>query len=810
MPRRTTPSRSSDGRPASTGSITPPWPCSWSSPPASWSPCCASDHASHPCHRTGQAPEHPAGEPREGAPGRAGAAAERPPTRSAALQGRVPDLVLTTSLISPRDDSALAAHLRELGSAAAHVQTVTIPLLGSAAPKRAKGGMLAALRREKPQAPMTDGCEPDVFAEQVRQYLAHCRGTEGQRRDTRRRRCPDVRRPRSGRVRIGCGRTGCVRAGAPRGRGPRSGACRRGGSRGAGRDRRNRRDRGGAGGAPKSKPSWKRQSSLRWKPSQSPKSSSRTNPRACRCRSSCSSCRTRRPSSTHPSSRRRSSRRLTFEAPATEPIAEPRAGHRSRRVATGEPISEPCRRARAAAGRQTSTISTSTRWPRRRSTSCRARHRRRRSPEGIPAERPGARRRDALVPEPRRDCERAGRRARRSGTTASTIWPACLRRARRRRRRRRRTRQRLNRSSTSPRRCTARRASSRRSSPNPAPARAPKPVEDAGHRPEPVRVAGGRAGRSRSKNAAPIIGSSEPEPIFVAERIRADPRGRTGTGCSSRTVVARRSLRTARRRAEPEPVVSELMAAPNLEAARSRPPKTRRHVRAGRVRAGRRGARGRGGRAGSSTRRFRWTWTRSLSRRRPRRLQPAEASRFSFTLVDGFGDAWSDFDVPTIAAVAADLGVGDHSSLDPYAARPSAPAAVSREASTEPTAAPALDEEALSLIGDAARKVGLDALVIEEFERGLTSPRPKKAKKKVHVGATQVPAPGRAGAQAGQASRAGRVGHVRPRAVRLRRARRRRGRRDPPGRRNARQGHLVLILVGLRASGRSEDRPLHH
>jgi hypothetical protein len=51
-----------------------------------------------------------------------------------------------------------------------------------------------------------------------------------------------------------------------------------------------------------------------------------------------------------------------------------------------------------------------------------------------------------------------------------------------------------------------------------------------------------------------------------------------------------------------------------------------------------------------------------------------------------------------------------------------------------------LDDEALSLIGDAARKVGLDAFVIEEFERGLTTPRPKKAKKKVHAGATQVPA----------------------------------------------------------------------
>ena len=104
---------------------------------------------------------------------------------------------------------------------------------------------------------------------------------------------------------------------------------------------------------------------------------------------------------------------------------------------------------------------------------------------------------------------------------------------------------------------------------------------------------------------------------------------------------------------------------------------------------------------------------------------PAEPSRFSFTLVDGFGDAWSDFEVPGGANVAA---------------RPASAPALSREAVREPQAAPALDQEALSLIGDAARKVSLDAMVIEEFERGLETPRPKKAKKKAYAGATQVPA----------------------------------------------------------------------
>jgi len=57
-----------------------------------------------------------------------------------------------------------------------------------------------------------------------------------------------------------------------------------------------------------------------------------------------------------------------------------------------------------------------------------------------------------------------------------------------------------------------------------------------------------------------------------------------------------------------------------------------------------------------------------------------------------------------------------------------------------------LDDEALLLIGDAARKASLDAFVIEEFERGLPVRKPvKKVKpKRAHAGASQVaPAPER-------------------------------------------------------------------
>ncbi len=90
----------------------------------------------------------------------------------AALGDRVPDLILTSALLSPKDECALADRLRVLDGAAAHVQTLTIPVL---APPRLRAdrsrGMLAALLREPPQPPVGDGCDPAVFAEQCAAYL---------------------------------------------------------------------------------------------------------------------------------------------------------------------------------------------------------------------------------------------------------------------------------------------------------------------------------------------------------------------------------------------------------------------------------------------------------------------------------------------------------------------------------------------------------------------------------------------------------------------------------------------------------------
>src|SRR5256886_5600345 len=92
----------------------------------------------------------------------------------AALGDRVPDLILTTALLSPKDETALADRLRKLDGTAAHVQTLTIPMLASPrsqASGGSRGGVLSALIGDRPQRAMIEGCDPAVFAEQCAAYL---------------------------------------------------------------------------------------------------------------------------------------------------------------------------------------------------------------------------------------------------------------------------------------------------------------------------------------------------------------------------------------------------------------------------------------------------------------------------------------------------------------------------------------------------------------------------------------------------------------------------------------------------------------
>ena len=87
------------------------------------------------------------------------------------IAGRIPDVLLTSQLLSPQDEARLANWLNELGPAAARVKSLTIPILApKAAPATPPRGLLAGLRRRErnQDAP---GCESRIFAEHVAAYL---------------------------------------------------------------------------------------------------------------------------------------------------------------------------------------------------------------------------------------------------------------------------------------------------------------------------------------------------------------------------------------------------------------------------------------------------------------------------------------------------------------------------------------------------------------------------------------------------------------------------------------------------------------
>ena len=88
-----------------------------------------------------------------------------------AMGGRVPDVMLTSPLLSPQDEQRLADWLKDLGPSATHVQALTIPIL--ATPDKApepERGLLAGLLGRTPKAG-SEGCEPKIFAEHVATYL---------------------------------------------------------------------------------------------------------------------------------------------------------------------------------------------------------------------------------------------------------------------------------------------------------------------------------------------------------------------------------------------------------------------------------------------------------------------------------------------------------------------------------------------------------------------------------------------------------------------------------------------------------------
>jgi CheY-like chemotaxis protein len=93
-------------------------------------------------------------------------------TALAAMDGRIPDVLLTSQLLSPQDEQRLADWLKDLGPVAGHVQALTIPILATPEKKveEQPRGLLSGLRR-RAESPGAQGCEPHVFAEHVATYL---------------------------------------------------------------------------------------------------------------------------------------------------------------------------------------------------------------------------------------------------------------------------------------------------------------------------------------------------------------------------------------------------------------------------------------------------------------------------------------------------------------------------------------------------------------------------------------------------------------------------------------------------------------
>jgi hypothetical protein len=102
------------------------------------------------------------------------AVVESPDAALAAIGTRMPDVLLLSALLSPRDEDELIAHLRGLDGAE-HIQTHTIPQLASTAADQEPGarrGLLGVFKRKKEAAqPIVSGCDPDLFADEIATFI---------------------------------------------------------------------------------------------------------------------------------------------------------------------------------------------------------------------------------------------------------------------------------------------------------------------------------------------------------------------------------------------------------------------------------------------------------------------------------------------------------------------------------------------------------------------------------------------------------------------------------------------------------------
>ena len=92
-------------------------------------------------------------------------------TAVAAVDARVPDLVLVGALLSPRDEDTFIAHLRTLPDAG-HLQTLTIPQLRQPSDDARRWGPIFSKRKRRRADETAGGCDPTRFGDEVAAYLS--------------------------------------------------------------------------------------------------------------------------------------------------------------------------------------------------------------------------------------------------------------------------------------------------------------------------------------------------------------------------------------------------------------------------------------------------------------------------------------------------------------------------------------------------------------------------------------------------------------------------------------------------------------
>jgi hypothetical protein len=109
-----------------------------------------------------------------------------------AMRTYMPDVLLLSALLSPRDEDELIAHLKTLENAG-HLQTHTIPQLASSLEpeERASRGLLSAFRRKKDPG-RAEGCDPNLFADEIRVFLQRAADKKRELQDSDRA-APDMR-----------------------------------------------------------------------------------------------------------------------------------------------------------------------------------------------------------------------------------------------------------------------------------------------------------------------------------------------------------------------------------------------------------------------------------------------------------------------------------------------------------------------------------------------------------------------------------------------------------------------------------------